>query len=406
VKFKTNQGIEWLEWLFRKPARYRQQGVPVFPLLMSPRDEPPPHVIQASVAAAGHNAHIDERGTPEFRDAVVRKLKRDIGVEYDLDREVIATNGALNATFIAMAGLLGAGDEIIIPTPQFYYWNPVQLLNAIPVLVPGSLKNGWAWDLDAIEAAVTSRTRAILYTNPCNPTGFAPDAAQLRGLGEIALKHDLVLIEDQAYEKFTHSIPAITSAASIPGLRDRTLIVYSFHKNYSLHGWRVGFLAGPAGIIEPLLSVAMWVNLRVNHISQAAASAALNGQQDWVQEVVRPYREGLSLLSEGLHGDPGITVDVPVMGGTVGYLNVDGLGMSSEDAAEILLGKYGIPTVPSACFGVTLEARQHVRIAFALAREYTGTFLDVVDALKRASSEIRAGDRRFELLAPQEPLGN
>jgi aspartate/methionine/tyrosine aminotransferase len=391
VKFNVHQGTEWVEWLYRKPARYRALGVDLFPLLISPRDEPAPHVVEASQRAAAHNvAPIDERGTEPFRSAVAGMLERELGIVVDPERELIATNGGMNATFIALAGLLQAGDEVIIPTPQFYYWNSVEIVNGVAVQVPGAGSRGWSWDIDAIEAAITPRTRVILYTNPCNPTGYAPTKDELVALGEIADRHDLVIVEDQAYEKFTHSVDAITSAASLPSLRDRTIVSYSFHKNYSLHGWRAGFLAGPAEIIEPLLSVAIWVNLRVNHITQATATAAIEGPQDWVHEMIRPYREGRNLLTEGLAGDPGITVDVPSTAGTMGYLNVSGLGLPADEAAERLMGTYGITVVPGPCFGAVAEPGEHVRIAFALARDSDRPFAAVIDALRRASGELRS----------------
>jgi len=116
VKFALHQGTEWVEWLYRKPARYRELGVELFPLLISPRDQPAPHVIEASQRAAGRNAHIDERGTPEFRAAAAAMLERELGISVDPERELIATNGGMNATFIALAGLLQAGDEVVIPT--------------------------------------------------------------------------------------------------------------------------------------------------------------------------------------------------------------------------------------------------------------------------------------------------
>jgi len=391
VKFQRNQGTEWVEWLYRKPARYRESGVELFPLLISPRDEPAPHVLEASQRAAGHNApSIDERGTAEFRAAFAAMLDRELGVSVDPERQLIATNGGMNATFIALAGLLQSGDEVVVPTPQFYYWNSVEIVNGVPVQVPSRMTDGWAWDVDAIEAAITPRTRVILYTNPCNPTGFAPTEEHLLALGELADRHDLILIEDQAYEKFTHAIDTITSAASLPSLRDRTLVSYSFHKNYSLHGWRAGFLVGPAEIVEPLLSVAIWVNLRVNHITQATATAALEGPQDWLQEMIRPYREGRNVLLDGLADDPGITMDVATTAGTMGYLNVTGLGLSSEEAAETLMGEYGITTVPGSCFGPVAEAGEHVRMAFAMARGYPEPFTRVVETLRRASEEIRS----------------
>ncbi len=390
VKFKPDQGTEWVEWLYRKPARYRELGVELFPLLISPRDEPGPHVLEASRRAAGHNAQrIDERGTEEFRAAFAAMFDRELGIAVDPERELIATNGGMNATFIALAGLLQSGDEVVIPTPQFYYWNSVEIVNGVPVQVPGGAAANWAWDVEAIEAAVTPRTRVILYTNPCNPTGYAPTEDDLLALGEVAERHDLVLVEDQAYEKFTHSIDSIMSAASIPSLRPRTVVSYSFHKNYSLHGWRAGCLVGPPEIVDPLLSVAIWVNLRVNHITQAAATAALEGPQDWVQEMIRPYREGRNLLLDGLAGDPGITMDVPTTCGTMGYLNVTGLGLSSEDAAEALMRDYGITTVPGSCFGPVAGPGEHVRIAFAMARDHPEPFSRVVDALRRASEGLR-----------------
>lgn len=387
--YGPENALDFLEWMYRKPTLVKDREV--FALAASPRDEPAQHVLDASVQAAGHNeSKVDERGTSDFRNAAAGMLAQDLGIHVDPERGVLATNGALNAMFISLAGLLGPGDEALIPTPQFYYWNSIGYLNASAVLVPCSVKDDWAWDMDAIEAAITPRTRVFLYSNPCNPTGYVPSEEDFETLAELAERHNLVVIEDLAYERFTHTIPRVRSAATIPGLAERTIVIYSLHKNFTMHAWRAGFLAGPPALVEPLLGVATWVNLRVNHITQAAAAAAMGGPREWIQDMVRPYRDGYVMLRDALDGDPGITIDVPTMAGTMGFLDVTNLGLTSEEASERLLFDYGIVTVPGSCFGpAAADSGEHIRIPFALVHDYPGKYETVVDLVKSASADIR-----------------
>ena len=389
TKVNVQEGLEWHDWIWIKPARYREQGVDVLPMLGAPRAQPAPHVLEASKQAAGYNTDIDVRGTQEFREAVAERLALEKGITADPGTEIVATNGAMNAMFIALTSLLEAGDEVIIPTPHFYYWNTIRMLNGVPVMVPCSDKDEWAWDLEAIDDAVSASTKAIVFTNPCNPTGFMPSEEHLRGLGEIAERNDLVLIEDQTYERFSHIGRPITSAASVADLWERTLIVYSFHKNYSLHAWRAGYVAGPAHLTDSILSVAVWVNLRVNHISQAAAVAAMTGPLEWMDDVIRPYSEGRNLLLSELADDPGITMSPPISGCSQGLISVDGLGLPADQVAETLLADHGVPTVPHSCFGPMRDSGEHVRISFAMVEGSGRSYDEVIERLKAGSAAIR-----------------
>lgn len=304
----------------------------------------------------------------------------------------MATNGALNATFIALVGLLRNGDEVIIPTPHYYYRNSVEILH-VPVFVP-CYESDFSWDIDAIEAAITPRTKVFLFTNPCNPTGFMPTEEHSRALGEILERHGIVVIEDLAYERFTYGGRPVTSVASVPGMWERSLISYSFHKNYSLHAWRAGYLAGPAHMMERFTTMACWINLRVNHVSQAVAAAALDGPLEWMEAIINRYREGRNLLLAGLADHPGITMSPPIEGGTMGYLNVNGLGLPSTDVSVRLLEEYGVATVPGACFGLGKDEGEYVRIPFGFTEQSTRSYQEVIDRLEAASAAIRAQVRR------------
>ena len=213
-----------------------------------------------------------------------------------------------------------------------------------------------------------------------------PTEDHVRQLGAIAEQHDLVLIEDQAYEKFTHIDRAVTSVGSVDGLWERTLISYTLHKNYTLHAWRAGFLAGPAHLMEQLLTVSVWINMRVNHVTQAVAAAALNGPQEWVQDMVQPFRDGRNMIYERLADNPGITMDPPVEGGSMGYIRVDGLGLPSTEVAHRLLYEFGVPTVPGAVLGAAKpDSGEYVRIAFKTRTEWHSSYEEVVDRLEEAS---------------------
>ena len=379
--------VDFQEWIFEKPKEYQAQGVDILPLLGAPRDDPPEHILEASRGAA-RNSHIDNRGVQEFREAIAAKLARENGVEVDPDTQVLVTNGALNALFISLLGVLDNGDEVILPTPQFYHWHAIELAGGVPVPVPTSEVDGWRWDLDAITKAITPRTKAIVITSPVNPTGYVPAREDLQALAEIALGHNLFVLEDQSYEKFVYDGTEFVPMASLPEMKDHALSLYSFHKGYRMHAWRLGFIAGPIQVVSRLTFVSTWTNLRVNYTSQMAGNAALRGPQDWISDMVKQFEQGRNAVLEGLADDPGITMAIPVMGGTMGYLNVGGVGMSSRKVAEYLLANYGVPTVPGDAFGPARDSSEQVRIAFHMEDDKYG-FDEVVSRIKMASADMR-----------------
>lgn len=384
---RAGRSVEFMDWLFERPAYYRGLGVDVLPLLGSPRRDPAPHVLEATLGAA-RNLHIDNRGTPDLRHAITDKLAVENRIEVDPDTEVLVTNGALNAVFLSLVSILDRGEEVIIPCPQFYHWHAVQLAGGVPKLVPSSEQEDWCFDLRAISEAITPRTKAIVITSPVNPTGHVPSTRELEALGEMAQRHGLFILEDQSYEKFIYDDAQFVSIASIPGLKTHALIIYSFHKNYSMHAWRLGFVAGPAAVMSALHYVSAWTNLRVNYNSQVAGAAALRGPQEWVRELVKVFADGRDAILKGLAGDPGLSVTVPAQGCTMGFLNVGGLGRPSTEVSELLLANYGVPTAPGSLFGPARASAEQVRIPFHLEDD-SRHFSEVIARLKRASVELR-----------------
>ena len=197
------------------------------------------------------------------------------------DRELVVTNGAMHALGLVFRSLLGPGDEVVVPAPCFFFEGPIRSAGGVPVYVTASFEDVWMWDADAIERAVGTRTRALLICNPGNPTGAVPAAQEVAAAAEVAKRHDLVLVTDEAYEASLWD----TSLASAFPLAERALLVRSLGKSLSLPHLRLGLVAGPEELVDGVAAALEWDVLRVGLAPQAAALAALDGPRGWLEDV-------------------------------------------------------------------------------------------------------------------------
>ena len=182
------------------------------------------------------------RGLTALRELLAHELARATGRHADPETEILVTNGAMQALGVCFRSLLAAGDEVIVPTPCFFFAGPIVAAGGIPVYVPGSADDGWRWDHDAIERAIGKRTRALLLCNPGNPTGYVPSRDDVRRAVEIAERHGLLVVTDEAYEASLWEDAELTSAF---GLGENVVVIRSLGKSLSLPQLRIGFLAGP-----------------------------------------------------------------------------------------------------------------------------------------------------------------
>ena len=343
-----------------------------------PDFDTPQNVKDAAIRAiqAGETKYTDVAGTPELRRAVAAKFKRDSGIDYAPD-EIIVSTGGKQVIFNAMVATMNAGDEAIIPTPCWVsYPDIVALADGTPVFVPCGQNNNFKLRAEDLEAAITPKTKWFFINNPCNPTGAAYSAAELRAICDVLLRHpDVWIFADDIYEKLTYDgfVPA-TIVQVEPKLRERTLTMNGCSKAYAMTGWRIGFAGGPRPLIKALDKLQSQSTSNTSSISQAAAVEGLNGPQEFIGEMVEVYRQRRNLVVEMLNQAPGITCSKPE-GAFYVFPSVHGcIGKTSRGGAKIvddesfvlaLLEEEGVAAVHGSAFIYP----GHFRISYATDTE-------------------------------------
>jgi aspartate aminotransferase len=343
-----------------------------------PDFDTPQNVKDAAIKAiqAGETKYTDVSGTPVLRKAVAAKFKRDSKLDYKPE-EVIISTGAKQVLFNAMVATLNAGDEVIIPSPCWVsYPDIVTLADGKPVLVPCGQNNGFKLRAEDLEAAITPRTRWFMLNNPCNPTGAAYSAEDLKPICDVLMRHPHVwVLTDDIYDKLSYDgFKPGTIAAVEPRLKDRTLTVHGVSKSYAMTGWRIGFGAGPVALIKAMDKLQSQSTSNPSSIAQAAAVEALNGQQDTVESMRKVFEERRDLVVDMLNKAPGVNCTkpdgafyvYPSIHGCIGKTSKGGKKIDNDEAfALALLDEEGVATVHGAAFCYP----GYIRISYANATE-------------------------------------
>jgi aspartate aminotransferase len=343
-----------------------------------PDFDTPDHVKQAAIAAiqAGDTKYTDVAGTPALRRAVAAKFKRDSGIDY-APEEVIVSTGGKQVIYNAMVATLNPGDEAIIPSPCWVsYPDIVALAEGTPVIVPCGQNQGFKLRAEDLEAAITPRTKWFLLNNPCNPTGAAYSADELRPICDVLLRHpDVWIFTDDIYEKLTYDgFKPATIAQVEPRLRTRTVTMNGCSKAYAMTGWRIGFAGAPVSLIKAMDKLQSQSTSNASSIAQAAAVEALNGPQESVAAMAEVYRGRRDLVVEALNRIPGLTCQKPEgafyvfpgMHGCIGKTSAGGAKITDDEAfVTALLEEQGVATVHGAAFMYP----GHFRISYATDTE-------------------------------------
>ncbi len=339
-----------------------------------PDFDTPQNVKDAAIRAiqAGETKYTDVAGTLALRQAVAAKFKRDSGLDYAPD-EIIVSTGGKQVIFNAMLATIGPGDEVVIPTPAWVsYPDIVKLAEGEPVLVPCGQNNGFKLRAEDLEAAITPRTRWFMINNPCNPTGAAYSAGELRGICDVLLRHpDVWIFTDDIYEKLAYDgFRPATIVEVEPRLRDRTLTMNGCSKAYAMTGWRIGFAGGPKALIKAMDKLQSQSTSNTSSVSQAAAVEALNGPQDSIDRMIVAYKERRDLVvdmlnaADGLHchKPEGAFYVFPSVHGCIGKVAASGARIENdEDFVVALLDEQGVAAVHGSAFLYP----GHFRISYA-----------------------------------------
>jgi len=317
-------------------------------------------------------------GLPELRQEICRKLKRDNAIDAS-PSEILVTVGAIEGLSAAVMALIDPGDEVILPSPTYStHVRQVVIASGKPVFAPTIEEDGFALDIDAIRAAITPKTRAILYCSPSNPSGTVFSEQQLRELAGVALEHNLAVITDEAYEYFTFDGHEHFSIGSIPEMRGRVISCYTFTKTYAMTGWRIGYLHADEELIPQITKAHIPLAICAPVVSQYAALAALKGPQECVAEFREHYRSIRDLMCERRDGLPGVFQYVKPSGS---YLMFPRIlldeGRDSATFCKKLLREARVSTTPGSAFGPTGEG--HLRLSFCVTEEQINKAFDRMD---------------------------
>ena len=362
-------------------ARLRSEGKDVIGLGAGEPDFDTPEAIkQAAIDAinAGKTKYTPVDGTPELKQAIIDKFKRDNGLDFQADQILVSCGGKQSFYNLCQA-LLDPDDEVIILAPYWVsYPDMVLLADGKPVIVSAGQDQGFKILPEQLEAAITERTRLFVINSPSNPTGVAYSQEELAALAEVLLRHPQVLVAtDDMYEHIMFSgRPFVNILNACPELYDRTIVLNGVSKAYSMTGWRIGYAGGPVQLIKAMKKVQSQSTSNPTSISQAASVEALNGDQGCISVMLAAFEKRHAYVVERLNAIEGIEC-LPSDGTFYSFPNVVGvlntLGIASDtEFSEYLLNEVGVALVPGSAFGLP----GHIRLSFATSMENLEKALD------------------------------
>lgn len=325
----------------------------------------PPSILRAGMSAieAGETRYTSNSGLFQLREAVSEYVKRLYEVDYNPSDEVLITVGVSEAMYLTMSAFIDPGDEVIIPEPAYVAYAPeVIFVDGSPVFVPTSAEHGFEVTAQDIEARITPKTKAILLGYPNNPTGAVLNYEKLYGIAKVAEKYDLLVISDEIYDRLVYGTQH-TQFASLPNMRDRTIVLSGFSKSHAMTGWRLGYAVGPRDLISAMTKVHQYTIMSAPTVAQHAALKGLQDGDEAVLAMREEYNRRRKLLYEGFN-----RIGLPCFepkGAFYAFPSIAHLGLDEMTFCERLLTEEQVAVIPGTAFGPS--GRGHVRACYAAA---------------------------------------
>ena len=338
----------------------------------------PPQIIEEGVRSlrAGRTHYTSNYGTLELRRALAGHLERRYGVGYDPEGEICVTVGASEAVAATMAAIVDPGDEVILHEPSYVAYTPSVVFNGgTPVYVATRMETGFSLDPSAVEAAITPRSKVLFLGYPCNPTGAVLPSSTLRALAEIAVRHDLLVVSDEIYDRLVYSDHRHEAISALPGMRQRTVLLGGFSKAYAMTGWRVGYVCAPRHLLEGIVKVHQYEIMSAPTTAQDAALVALTGAEQDVLRMVDEYDRRRHLVVDGLN-----RIGLPTFepkGAFYAFPRISGTGLTASGFSERLLFEQRVAVIPGDAFGPSGEG--HVRACYATDYDQLGEALTRIE---------------------------
>ncbi len=344
----------------------------------------PPYIIEAAKAAMRdqRTGPTPVEGLLELREAIAAHIQRENKLPVETEN-IIVTTGGQEGIYLIMQALLDPGDEVLVPDPRYTsYDDAIKQAGGEMVMVPTTAADAFDLRPEAVEAAITPRTKVLLIVTPSNPTGGILTEASAKGIAEVAIRHNLIVISDEIYDKYVFGGWQHTSIGSLPGMAERTITLNGFSKAYAMTGWRVGFVAAPANIIRAMTLVKQYTTGPVAAVAQWAALAAISDPYDALREFHQIYSERRDIMLAGL-AELGMDVGDP-RGGYFIFPNSSSTGIPATALSYLVLKEAQVLVFPGSGFGAGWE--DHLRI----------TVLQPTELLKESIERMRPVLSRYQ----------
>ncbi|MBN6187037.1 aminotransferase [Aneurinibacillus sp. BA2021] len=337
---------------------------------------------EAAIASLerGYTSYTSNSGMYELREAISQYLDASFQVQYNPDNEMLVTVGASEGIDLALRAILDPGDEVLVVEPCYVSYDPsVRLAGGIPVPIQTSIEQQFKLKPADIEANITDRTKAIIFCFPNNPTGSIMTKEELSALAGVIEKHDLIVISDEIYAELTYDTNH-TSFASLPGMKDRTILLSGFSKAFAMTGWRIGYAAGPVDIIEAMVKIHQYTMLCAPIMGQVAALESLRHGMEAKDRMVESYRQRRNYIVKAFE-QIGLSCHQP-QGAFYAFPSIASTGMTAEAFAEKLIREQKVAVVPGHVFGE--GGAKHIRCSYATSLENLEIAIDRMDAFLQA----------------------
>ena len=325
-------------------------------------------IIERAFADAkmGHTKYTDPQGDPELIQEICKFYQEEYGMEIP-SKEVFVCTSACIGMFLALEAILDPQDEVIIPAPYFtFYLQQVEMAGGIPVELPTYEEEDFQINMQRLENLINERTKAIIINTPCNPTGNCLTLETMQKLAQMAQKHDLLVIADDIYTAFSYQNPFIP-IASLPGMREQTITLNTFSKNFTMTGWRIGNIVAPDYLIETIQNINENLVYSAPSISQRAAIHALRNRKTIQPKMIEEYRSRVFYAAERINAIPNMHVIYPPRGTFYLFVNIKDTGLTSQEVTDRILQEAHVVVLPGNAFGTCGEG--FLRIACTVNKD-------------------------------------
>ncbi|MED0706405.1 aminotransferase [Aneurinibacillus aneurinilyticus] len=328
----------------------------------------------------GYTAYTSNSGLYELREEICKYLDSSFQISYEPDKEVVVTVGASEGIDLALRAILDPGDEVLVVEPCYVSYDPVvRLAGGVPVAVQTTLEQQFKLTPEQVEAKITDRTKAIIFCFPNNPTGSIMTREELAALAAVFARHDLVVISDEIYAELTYDTNH-TSLASLPGMKERTILLSGFSKAFAMTGWRIGYATGPEDIIQAMVKIHQYTMLCAPIMGQIAALESLRHGMEAKERMIESYRQRRNYVVKSFE-QIGLSCHKPE-GAFYAFPSIASTGMPAEEFAEKLILEQKVAVVPGHVFGD--GGAQHIRCSYATSLENLEIAIDRMDSFLRA----------------------